>query len=37
MPAESGRKDIQKAMVSDLIQIFEEYPEQTYTAADLKS
>lgn len=37
MPAESGRKDTQKVMASDLIRIFEEYPEQTYTAADLKS
>ncbi len=36
MPAENQRKDIQKAMAYNLIRIFGEHPEQTYTAADLK-
>lgn len=36
MPAEKERSDVQKAMAYDLIRIFEEDPDQTYTVADLK-
>jgi len=36
MPTEKERSDVQKAMAYDLIRIFEEDPERTYTAADLK-
>ncbi len=36
MPAENERKDIQKAMAYDLLQIFKQDPDKTYTAADLE-
>lgn len=37
MPTENERKDVQKAMAYDLIQIFEKDPDKTYTAEELKS
>lgn len=36
MPTEKERSDVQKAMAYDLIRIFEENPDKTYTVTDLK-
>lgn len=36
MPTENERKGIQKAMAYDLIRIFENNPDKTYTAKELK-
>ena len=36
MPAENERRDVQKAMAYDLLRIFEQDPDKTYTAKDLK-
>ena len=36
MPAENERRDVQKAMAYDLLRIFEQDPDKTYTAQDLK-
>ncbi len=36
MPTENERKDIQKAMAYDLLRIFEQEPDKTYTLAELK-
>lgn len=36
MPTENERKDVQKAMAYDLIRIFEQDPDKTYTLEDLK-
>ena len=36
MPTENERKDVQKAMAYDLIRIFEQNPEKSYTADELK-
>lgn len=36
MPIENERKDIQKAMAYDLIRIFEQNPDKTYIAKELK-
>lgn len=35
MPTENERKDVQKAMAYDLIRIFEQNPDKTYTAKEL--
>lgn len=37
MPTENERKDVQKAMAYDLLQIFEANPEKTYTVDELKA
>lgn len=36
MPIENERKDVQKAMAYDLIRIFEQNPDKTYTAEELE-
>ena len=36
MPIENERKDIQKAMAYDLLRIFREDPEKTYTIEELE-
>ena len=36
MPAENERKDVQKAMAYDLLRIFEQNPDKTYTPKELK-
>ena len=36
MPIKNGRKDIQKAMAYDLLRIFREDPEKTYTSEELE-
>ena len=36
MPIENERKDIQKAMAYDLLRIFREDPEKTYTSEELE-
>ena len=36
MPTENGRKDVQEAMAYDLIRIFENNPDKTYTVQELK-
>ena len=36
MPAENERKDVQKAMAYDLLKIFKQNPEKTYTTEELE-
>lgn len=36
MPTENERKDVQKAMAYDLLRIFEQNPDKTYTPKELK-
>ena len=36
MPTENERKDIQKAMAYDLLKIFKQNPEKTYTTEELE-
>jgi len=36
MPTENERKDVQKAMAYDLLRIFKQNPEKTYTAKELE-
>ncbi|MCD8005073.1 MAG: hypothetical protein LUD69_07415 [Oscillospiraceae bacterium] len=37
MPTENERKDVQKAMAYDLLRIFKQDPDKTYTAAELEA
>lgn len=37
MPDENERKDVQKAMAYDLLRIFKQDPDKTYTAAELET
>lgn len=36
MPTENERKDVQKAMAYDLLQIFKANPDKAYTAEELE-
>lgn len=37
MPDENERKDVQKAMAYDLLRIFKQDPDKTYTATELEA
>ncbi len=37
MPPENERKDVQKAMAYDLLRIFKENPDKSYTYAELEA